>query len=35
MLALKGWNNIKDWPISRWLYESERYNGWGYYLITA
>lgn len=31
-LALKGWNNIKDWPISRWLYESERYNGWGYYL---
>jgi lysozyme family protein len=29
-LRLKGWHRIKDWPLERWLYEAERYNGWGY-----
>lgn len=24
-------HKIKDWPIERWLYEAERFNGWGYY----
>lgn len=30
-LRLKGWQNIKEWPISRQLYEAERYNGFGYF----
>ena len=29
-LKIKGWDKIADWPIERWLYESERFNGWGY-----
>ena len=29
-LRLQGWNNISGWPLERWLYESEAYNGWGY-----
>lgn len=24
-------HRIKDWPIERWLYEAERFNGWGYF----
>lgn len=30
-LRLKGWQNIEEWPISRQLYEAERYNGFGYF----
>ena len=30
-LRLKGWQNIDKWPISRQLYEAERYNGFGYF----
>jgi len=30
-LRLKGWQNIDEWPISRQLYEAERYNGFGYF----
>ena len=30
-LQLKGWQSIDDWPIARWLYEAERYNGFGYF----
>ncbi len=30
-LRLKGWQNIVAWPISRQLYEAERYNGFGYF----
>lgn len=22
---------VADWPIGRWLYEAEKYNGWGYW----
>lgn len=29
-LRIKGWHTINEWPIERWLYEAERYNGWGY-----
>lgn len=29
-LRLKGWDKISEWPLERWLYEAERYNGWGY-----
>lgn len=29
-LDLKGWRKISEWPLERWLYEAERYNGWGY-----
>lgn len=29
-LELKGWDKIESWPLERWLYEAERYNGWGY-----
>jgi lysozyme family protein len=29
-LRLKGWDKIAEWPLERWLYEAERYNGWGY-----
>jgi lysozyme family protein len=29
-LKLQGWDKIADWPLERWLYEAERYNGWGY-----
>lgn len=29
-MRLKGLHKIKDWDISRCLYEAERYNGWGY-----
>lgn len=29
-LRLKGWHQISAWPIERWLYEAERFNGWGY-----
>jgi lysozyme family protein len=29
-LKLQGWDKIDDWPLERWLYEAERYNGWGY-----
>ncbi len=31
-LKIKGWDKIADWPIERWLYEAERFNGWGYAL---
>lgn len=27
----KTWDKIKDWPISRWLYEAEKFNGFGYF----
>ena len=30
-LRLKGWQSINEWPISRQLYEAERYNGFGYF----
>lgn len=30
-LRLKGWQSIDEWPIARWLYEAERYNGFGYF----
>lgn len=30
-LRLKGLDEIKAWPIERYLFEFERYNGWGYY----
>ena len=29
-LRLKNWHKITEWPIERWLHESEVYNGWGY-----
>ena len=29
-LIIKGWDKIADWPLERWLYEAERFNGWGY-----
>lgn len=29
-LQLKKLHQIQDWPLERWLYEFERYNGWGY-----
>lgn len=29
-LQLKGWDKIKDWPVSRICFELERYNGFGY-----
>ncbi len=31
-LKIKGWDKIAAWPIDRWLYEAERFNGWGYFL---
>lgn len=27
----KQWQNIKEWPIERWLYQAEAFNGFGYY----
>ena len=27
----KTWDKIKDWPVSRWLYEAEKFNGFGYF----
>ncbi len=30
-LWLKGLHEIASWPIERYLFEFERYNGWGYY----
>ena len=30
-LQIKGWQSIVEWPTSRWLYEAERYNGFGYF----
>ena len=29
-LELQGWDKIAEWSLERWLYEAERYNGWGY-----
>lgn len=29
-LRLQNWQNIRDWPLARWLYEAEAFNGWGY-----
>lgn len=26
----KGWHKVTNWPIERVLFETERYNGWGY-----
>lgn len=26
----EGFLGIKDWPISRWLWAAEKFNGWGY-----
>jgi lysozyme family protein len=26
----KRWDQIKDWPIERWLYQAEAFNGFGY-----
>lgn len=32
-LVLKGWHRITDWYlIERWLYQTEPFNGWGYFL---
>lgn len=31
-LRIKGWHRIEAWPIARWLFEAERFNGWGYFL---
>ena len=30
-LQLKDWQSIVEWPIARWLYEAESYNGFGYF----
>lgn len=30
-IEIKGLQKIKSWPIERWLYEGERFNGWGYF----
>ena len=30
-LKLQGWDKIDDWPIERWLYEAEIFNGLGYF----
>ncbi len=27
----KEWHKIDSWPIARWLYEAEKFNGFGYY----
>lgn len=34
-LKMKGWHKINDWSIERVLYETERYNGWGYRLYRG
>ncbi len=34
-IRMKGWHKITDWPIERVLYETERYNGWGYRLYRG
>lgn len=28
------WHKIDAWPIERWLYEAEKFNGWGYWRKT-
>lgn len=29
-MPVKQWDRIGEWPIERWLYQAEAFNGWGY-----